>query len=229
MNSSKTVLFGAVVAVAAGLFGANFAEIYNDNQKVVSNSLTAGAPIFGHVTIVKKDMSGKIVAYIQGDNLIVNMGLNCMGQALFRTVATISLSDPDNCGGSASAGTLANFNTASGFVFIEIGSGSGTPASTAFATATALGGAREVRTLGTASFNAIGTGSTAQATGAGPTIIVRATISGTQGTETINEAGLFDGGSGAPANMFARQTFVGITMAAGDTLTVTWTITLAHG
>ena len=72
MITGKTALFGVVIAVAAGLFGANVVQIHNDSQNVLSNSLTAGSPILGHVEVVKRDSQGNIVAYRQGDNLIVN-------------------------------------------------------------------------------------------------------------------------------------------------------------
>ena len=227
MISGKTTLFGVVVAVAAGLFGANIAQIHDDSQKVLSNSLVGGVPILGHVEIVARDSNGNIIAYRQGDNLIVVQGLNCIGQALFRTVAATVSTDPINCGGSASAGTLANFNTASGFRFIEIGTASTTTA--LMATRTSLVGAVEARTLGVPTFTPFGSASSASATGTGPSVTIQGTISITGATQTIQEAGLFDGASGTPANMFARQTFAAITLSTGDTLTVTWTITLAHG
>lgn len=44
------------------------------------------------------------------------------------------------------------------------------------------------------------------------------------GTGTIAEAGLFNG-TGAGKIMFSRSTFTGIPKGAGDTVSVTWTVT----
>lgn len=236
MINSKTALFGVVIAVVAGVFGANVVQIHDDSQKPLTNSLVAGYSILGHITLVEKDSHGHIVAYRQTDNQIVNPGLNCMALALFRSesFAADSVSDSDNCGGSlaASATGTQYFNIASGFRFIQIGAGTtGTSAATgvtqnALQTPVTNAGAT-ADTIGTVSFTPAGTGNSATF----PVVSVSATgltVSGT--ANTIAEAGLFDNwytGSGTTwPNMFARQTFATITMGSGDTLAVTWTITL---
>ncbi len=232
MITGKTALFGVVIAVAAGLFGANVVQIHNDSQNVLSNSLTAGSPILGHVEVVKRDSQGNIVAYRQGDNLIVNQGLNCMGAALFRTVIlAASTATAQNCGGAGGQGSViaSAFNTVSGFRWIDIGSGTEAVASV-ITTMTNLGGAFVTASTPFQSGGVILTPiyTTGTATGAGAAVSISATGFTVSGPVTVSEAGLFDNSAGT-VNMFARQTFAAITMSTGDTLAVTWTITLAHG
>ena len=223
MDNKKTAIFGVVVAVAAGLFGVNIAQINDNSQQIMTNDLAEKSPIYGHLTIVEKDSKGNVVAYRQTDNLIVNQGLNCMGVALFRVAAS---TDADACGGAGSGGTVAAFNTASGFNWIQIGTSNVAPAQTQVA----LQGA----TVGTSYegsavpvLTPAGTGTSA--TGTTPNVVIAVTGLHPTGSQTIEEAGLFDSAETAStANMFARQTFASITMGSGDTLAVTWTITLAH-
>ena len=76
-----------------------------------------------------------------------------------------------------------------------------------------------------------GTGTSGVATGVGPQVVIAVTGLAPSAAATIQEAGLFDQPmSGTQTgNIFARQTFAAITMGASDTLSVTWTVTLAHG
>ncbi|MEO9294493.1 MAG: hypothetical protein ABI347_02720 [Nitrososphaera sp.] len=62
-------------------------------------------------------------------------------------------------------------------------------------------------------------------TSSGNKLILSVTFAPGQGTGTLRESGLFD--ASTAGNMLARQTFADIQKAAGDTLTVTWTITLS--
>jgi hypothetical protein len=59
----------------------------------------------------------------------------------------------------------------------------------------------------------------------GNKVTLSVTFAPGQATGTLRESGVFNAASGG--NMFARQTFADIQKAAGDTLTVTWTITLS--
>ncbi len=226
MDNKKTAMFGVVIAVAAGLFGVNIAQINDNSQEVMTNDLVAKSPIYGHITVIEKNLKGNIVAYRQSDNTIVNQGLNCMGVALFRVAAS---TDRDACGGAGSGGTVAAFNTANGFNWIQIGTANVAPDQTQNAlqgatTGTSYEGST-IPALTPAGTGTSGTGGV----GTGPTVVIAVTGLHPTGSQTIQEAGLFDSAETAStANMFARQTFAAITMGSGDTLAVTWTITLAH-
>ena len=133
MDNKKTAMFGAVIAIAAGLFGANAAQI-NNSQQVMTNGLVEGSPIFGHITVAAKNAKGEVYAYRQSDNLILSQGLNCMAYALFRTAATTGTvaSDRISCGGAGTATNtaLTAFNTVSGFRWINLGTNNGAPDAT---------------------------------------------------------------------------------------------------
>lgn len=57
------------------------------------------------------------------------------------------------------------------------------------------------------------------------TIQATATFAGGTGTGTLREAGLFNASTGG--TMLAHTTFPAITKASSDTLSITWTITIA--
>ena len=254
MFNKKSALFGAVIAVAAGLFGVNIAQINDNSQQIMTNDLAEKSPIYGHVTLVEKDPKGHIIAYRQTDNLIVNQGLNCMGYALFRAAVTTGTvaADTDACGGSGTATDTVTsaFSTASGFRWIQIGTSTVVPDETqtglispaTYTTGTgtevgdtATGWADLSGTL--VSITNAGTGTSGTSAGIGATIIIEVTNMGVGSAATtgivVGEVGLFDspysGSAGTHVNMFARQTFAPVTMSNGDTLAVTWQITLAHG
>ncbi len=61
-------------------------------------------------------------------------------------------------------------------------------------------------------------------TSGGNKLILSVTFLPGQGTGTLRESGVFN--AATSGDMLSRQTFADIQKAAGDTLTVTWTITL---
>lgn len=63
------------------------------------------------------------------------------------------------------------------------------------------------------------------ATESGKKLILSVTLLPGQGTGTLRESGVFNAASGG--DMLARQTFSDVQKAAGDTLTINWTITLS--
>lgn len=65
---------------------------------------------------------------------------------------------------------------------------------------------------------------TAQYSDSTKKLVLSVTFAPGQATGTLNESGIFN--AATDGDMFARQTFAQITKAPGDTLTVTWTITL---
>jgi hypothetical protein len=234
MFNKKSTLLGAVIGIAIGLFGANAAQINYNSQQVMTNGLVEGTPIYGHITVIAKDPQGHIYAYRQSDNLITNMGLNCMAYALFRTAITTGTtpSDRNACGGTGTATNTAliAFNTVSGFRELQIGTSSVVPDATQSAL---VGGLTAGSAAGTAvpTLSDLGSATTGTTPGVGAIVIISLSNLAVTTTQTVQEAGLFDTpmSNSATGNMFARQTFASVAMTPGDTLTVTWQITLAHG
>ena len=119
--------------------------------------------------------------------------------------------------GKAQVAGLINGIVTTPFTYIAIGSGTTAPSETDTALEAEI--ARKA-------------GSTSRETTnvTNDTAVVEATFSsadGLTGTSNVSEAGLFDASTGG--NMLARQTFTTITINwdAGDTLTVTWKITVS--
>jgi len=85
MKPYKTIaLVGVVFAVTIGMLGANGLLA---TPFVIANTATStidgDIPLKGHVTLVVSDPEGKIKAYRQMDNLVVNVGETCTGSHLF--------------------------------------------------------------------------------------------------------------------------------------------------
>ena len=153
----------------------------------------------GIITIWQYNDNNDIVAYRQTPNLVVTLGENTVSDLVF----------PD-----------INFNanaTDSKFDVLHIGTGSTAPADTNTDIETAIGGAcirvRDATVTGTAS-----------TTGNGAEIMIQVDFLGDDCPGTITEAAafndIFDG------EMLARQTFAGLAVGAGDTLTVQYNFTI---
>jgi len=85
MKPYKTIaLVGVVFALTIGMLGANGLLA---TPFVIANTATStingDIPLKGHVTLVVSDPEGKIKAYRQMDNLVVNVGETCTGSHLF--------------------------------------------------------------------------------------------------------------------------------------------------
>jgi len=199
MNRNTTVgLFAAVFAVTVGMVGVNGLGFIPFGSAQTATTNVEGYPILGHVTLVAKDADGNIKSYLQTDNVVTQIGENCVVKSVFDRTGTSSVSWAAPCPGTTN------------FKGIAIGSSS-TAASDAN---TALG--TEVLRAGATSFSLTAAGS-----GAGAHAVMAKTFTGT--TQTIAEAGVFDNNA-TGGNMLARQTFTGIPLQSTDSLTINWDI-----
>ena len=166
--------------------------------------------MMGHITMVLQDSDGNIIDYVQTYIAVTYTGRNCITENTFGVNA--------NCG--------AGF-----FTFIGLG------------TATSAVGENVGNDLATGCVRSdaddLGTGDVATSTGTTTetitlTVVFGGATSGAGGIaniaceQTITEAGLFNSETAAAGEMFAYQTFTGIAVGATDTLTVTWTVTIAN-
>lgn len=108
-----------------------------------------------------------------------------------------------------------SINPTAAYNFIALGTGS---------TAVAAGDTALAAELPTGANYARLQDTTAQYSASTKKLVLSVTFAPGQATGTLKESGIFNAADGG--NMFARQTFTEITKASGDTLTVTWTITL---
>jgi len=185
------------VAVMVGTVGGAYGFI-QDAQ--FTDSQTATANIYGHVEMVLRDADGNIKQYEQSDNLIVDMGMDTMGDLMF---PNIDLSG----------------NTEAKFSYIGIGKG-----------ATAVDAAdTNIETLITGCNRVQDTdvNSPAPTSATGEIVVtVNASFTGANCADTaVNEAVLADASTNG--NILAHKLFASsVNLGSGDTLDVTWTITI---
>ena len=80
MNLKTMAIFGmAVMVVASGAIGFNFASMFPTSQK----ASTEGLPFLGHIEVVAKDPNGNIKAYRQSDNVVIRSAKACVGDLVF--------------------------------------------------------------------------------------------------------------------------------------------------
>lgn len=164
---------------------------------IANNTTSEGLRLKGTVDMVLYDELGKVKDERHFDNLIVDTGVEGVASRIA----------PHN----------GSVNPASPFNYIALGSGSTavTAGDTALSAELPIG-ANYARLQDTqAAYSA---------TESGKKLILSVTFLPGQGTGTLRESGVFNAASSG--DMLSRQTFADIQKAAGDTLTVTWTITL---
>ena len=203
-------LFGAIFAITVGVLGVSHisATTFGLAGDVPTNQ-DDGMKLMGHITLVATDPSGHIKAYRQTDNFIVNNGADCVVKLLFGGAGTR--------GTASGTGTTCTGNLSTPFTTIAIGTGVSSAVTdrglgTEIVTGTDAGLARQVGAVGY-------TNSTA---GTAVTTITYQFSAST--SQTITEAGLFNGTGVSSTGMFAHKTFSAINLVNGDKLTVTWTI-----
>jgi len=206
----------ALLAIIVGLSAVSMAAIYASDLEptslVVANSSSDKVGMYGHIEFVQADSSGNIISYYQTDNFVTNQGSECAAAKLFDLHETVGTCD--------TTGTLVN-------EFLNIRLGNGVPTSTdetRTALITDMGG---FKVDSDAVFGNLGSGTT-DVTVATETPFDFTTAGGNV-TLNVFEAGLFDETSGG--NAFAIQNTTsgvnpGIDVNDGDTLAVTWTITV---
>jgi len=219
-RQTSVAMYGIIFAATMAL-GMVSVSGFSQSLFVASTDMKAvnQMDMMGHITFTATDQDGNILSYIQTDNVIVNVGENCVAESIFNVTTT----GTDECAGtgihSTVTGTMEGVADG-GFTFIEIGTGSagiGTEAQDDLALVTPES---RIKANSTSVVSSTGTG-------AGSNAVVKLTgIFVASGTPTINESGVFDSDTGGNDNMLARQTFTGIPLTAGDKLTVEWEVTI---
>jgi len=224
-TTSMIALIAVISAVSIGAISMNgFSAIPLVAASVSPESNT----MMGHVEYILRDSDNNIKSYIQSDNMVVNRGDDCVMAYTF---------NPSNTAGTDNCASNAN-----GFRFIGIGNATATIAGTAttltntvstFASS-GVGGLMATKEDPTVDFTNSADGGTVKiATETGSPFVFTA---GTNNT-TVLSAGLFDSlctqaagtcTAAYPANMFSVQT-ISVAVAGGDSLSVTWTITVGNG
>lgn len=206
MQRYTTIALFSAIALSVGILGVYGLTSVSATLKVQSDTQTIGAvPMLGHVTLTVTDPKGNILAYHQGDNVVVNQAEDCLSDKVFG-IASLTCST----GG-------AHYNV------IAIGNQS-SPAAAA-KTDTALD--HEITTPSTMTRATATTQTETDATSGAPVSdVLQYQFTNAGSANTVTEAGLFNSTTVSAVGMFAHQTFSGVTLNSGDSLTVKWTVTM---
>ena len=236
MKETRALLLVGVV-IAAALTGIAVSSTVTPLLlAATAPSLSSGQFITGHVELIQYDANGNIKGYWQTDNIVVNEGDSCAADRIFND--------------KTATGTPCSANNSADFLSIGIGNGSqgvdnshDGPGAIAvnIKPNTAVGLMSTLRDTGASITNSTGAGAVVTiATPRSFTFEATSTASDFRNTTTVTDVFLFDTecvfsdgkfvsanvcSSASDAALFAEQV-VSVTTTDGDTLAVTWTITV---
>ena len=218
MNSKSTItVLVAALAVLSGAMGMTMTGAFSDqNMMTASTSNVAVGLMTGHLEIVAHHPNGELYAYRQFDNAVVDDGEQCILKMLFATT-------DGTAGRGGYTGTTACTGVLTGaWDVIAIGTGGGGPAETDVKLTTEtinLGGERGVATTKT----------WGNLTAGIPQIVMSKTFTSDGGDiGAVTESGLFNSTTVAGSGMLARNIFSAVTLADGDSITITWTFKVGN-
>ena len=216
MNSKPTIIvLVAAMAVLSGALGMSLTGTFSDQKIGVTNVATG--LMTGHLEIEARNADGEIIAYRQTDNEVVDEGEQCILKMLFGSNGAFGRGEYTSLGNGACTGILTG-----AWDVIAIGTGGGGPAETDVkltTESTANGGARGVATAKT----------WGNLTAGIPQIVMSKTFTATGGDiGAVTESGLFNSTTVAGSGMLARNIFSAVTLADGDSITITWTFKVGN-
>ena len=235
MNSTIVGLIAAIAVLSGGL-GLSLTEVFDD-QKPMSSSATTGF-LMGQVIVEARNIDGELIAYRQTDNEVVNDGEQCILKMLFASNVESTPGTKDGRGEYTSTnenngGEEVNNPACSGVLtgawdVIAIGLGTTAVAETDVVLESELNDAIESTSLtldrGVATTKTWTNGTAVG--GAETTKIVLKKTFTAGGAATVTESGLFNSTTVVGSGMLAHQTFNGVVLASGDSITVQWTFTV---
>jgi len=229
-----TYVVALIAAISAVSIGAISMNGFTVPLAIASASPESGT-MMGHVEYIVRDADGNIKSYTQADNMVVNRGDDCSIAYMFQ---------PTSFTGGADVCTNAN---PAGFHFIGIGNGT----ITVDAADTTLLDAGSTQVANSASDGLMSvrwdndTAATASSNGgtvviATPSPFTFSTSGAATNATTVTAAGLFDNTCSTQStttgvctantgamNMFSAQS-ISVAVSDGDSLSVTWTITVGN-
>ena len=213
---STIIALVAALAVTTGGLGLTFTGVFDEAPSKVASQNYASGFMMGHLQVETFDKDGNLKDYRQTDNAVVDDGEQCISKMLFGTTQA-SAGRGEYTGTSACTGSLTG-----AWDVIAIGTDSTAAADTQVIllneTSSSDGLERGVATTKTWTN---GTGSTTT-----KIVLSKTFTSDSPRDHTIQESGLFNSTTVAGSGMLARQTFSGVTLSDGDSITVTWTFTV---
>ncbi len=218
MKRQTTIAMFGILFVAAMALGTITVSGFSQPLFVASTDTKAASNMgmLGHITLTATDPDGKIISYIQTDNVIVSVGENCVAESIFDVATSAGTHECTGVGVHDSGNGLKD----GGFTSIAIGT-VGALNSETEADVALLGEIFRIQDTIPDVIDSDGTvGSTVEVT------LISQFIATAEGTTIIVESGIFDDPTDNTGNMLARKTFNPISLAKDDKLTVEWEITI---
>ena len=221
MKSISTITaLVAALAVTSGGLGLSLTGVFEENN-VTTTSNTANGLMMGHLVVEAHNEAGELVAYRQSDNEVVDDGEQCILKMLFGTTGSgqAGRGEYTSTGQGACTGSLTG-----AWDNIAIGTDTTSAADTQVVlgneTSTSNGLERGTATTKTWTN---GTGSTTT-----KIVLSKTFTNDSPRAHTIAESGLFNSTTNDANGMLARQTFTGVALSNGDSITITWTFTVGN-
>ena len=208
----------AALAVTSGGLGLSLTGVFEDDN-ITTTSNTANGLMMGHLTVEAHDEVGELIAYRQSDNEVVDDGEQCILKMLFATSGQTQAGRGEYTSTSACTGALTN-----AWDNIAIGTGTTSAADTQvlLVNETSSSDGLERGTATTKTWTN-GTGSTTT-----KIVLSKTFTNDSPRAHTIAESGLFNSTTNDANGMLARQTFTGVALSNGDSITITWTFTVGN-
>ena len=234
MNSTIVGLVAAIAVLSGGL-GFATTGVFDDQRLITSSVIPASGFLMGQVEIEAHNADGELFAYRLSDNEVVDDGEQCILKMLFATTDAAA-----GRGGYATDGSGACTGVLTGaWNNIAIGTQNDATPYRSVADGDSLAVQDKLVKLGNET-STVGGLERAKATtitwsnGTGATatqIVLAKTFTSTSPiTHAIGESGLFNSTTWTTEGegMLARQTFTDVSLATGDSITVTWTFTVGN-
>ena len=201
----------AALGMIAGVFGLFVTGVF-DEDTISATYAPATGMLMGHAIIEAHDSEGNLIAYRETDNEVVDRGEQCVLKMLFGAA-----------GPGAAGTTVCTGLNNNPWTTIAIGTNSSTSYDWRVQLLNETSGVAGLgRGVATTQTWQNGTGATATQ------ITLSKTFTNAGSSHTITESGLFNSTTVSGSGMLARQTFSGVTLANGDSITVTWTFSVGN-
>ena len=208
----------ASIVFAVGMMGLNLSDGTFVFNQMDSSAMTSGAGMTGHLEAIHTDSDGNILTYIQTDNAITNLGVNCSVVKLFGvTQANLDTYQVDTgCDPDGSDQTsIGLYSSDSGTVDLRLNQTAN------IYTTNGL----DPNTDAAPTMSVVAVGQTSRSAEA--TVLIDSTFTSSAASQAVYGASLMNG-TGATSGIFAYKDFnsanTAIILNDGDSLTVNWTI-----
>ena len=223
MNSKSTIIvLVAALAVLSGAMGMSMTGAFSDQELMTASTKNVAIGLMtGHLEIEARHADGELFAYRQTDNEVVDDGEQCILKMLFAT----SNSGEAGRGEYASSGNGACTGALTGAWDVI---GIGTTTTSAADTNVALG--NETSTTSGLERDRATTKTWSNGTGTDATQIVlsKTFTNNSANNHAIAESGLFNSTTVDKNGMLAHKAFSAVTLANGDSITITWTFRVGN-